>query len=141
MSETVTERIRASGHEHVSGEHASTLELTSDDFLTPAGDCILGIEADTVPAEFDDTFVTACQDSAATIEIELEADGNREVVVARGDDDLTFDSGRSAVIRTSEYIDDRTIAVGADGAAADVDRELVAALADGAELTAAITVE
>lgn len=139
MSETVT--IRASGHEHVLGEHSSTLELTSEDFLTPAGDCILGIGADTVPAEFEDAFVTACQDSGARIEIELEADGHREVVVAKGDEDLTFDSDRSAVVRTSEYIDDRTIAVGADGAAADVDRELVAALANGADLTATITVD
>ena len=57
MTDSLTETITASGHENVSGEHASTLEVTSDDFLTPAGDCILGIEADRVPAEFDPDFV------------------------------------------------------------------------------------
>ena len=65
--------VHAHGHEHVTGEHTSTLELTSDDYLTPAGDCILGIEADTVPAEFDDGFVDACRDALATITATLEA--------------------------------------------------------------------
>lgn len=136
------EQIQAVGHEHVCAEHASTLELTSDDFLTPAGDCIVGIEADTTPAEFDDEFVRACQDEAATITVELAAGDHTDRLQARGDSDLTFESDRSAVLRTSEYTDDdRTIAVEATAAAGDIDRELVAALADGAELTATLTVE
>jgi hypothetical protein len=136
------EQIRAVGHEHVSAEHTSTLELTSDDYLTPAGDCIVGIEADRVPATFDEEFVSACQDDSATIAIELEAAGHTAQLTARGDTALSFESERSAVIRTSEYVDDdRTIAVEATGAAGDLDRELVDALADGATLTATLTVE
>ncbi|MXR52079.1 DUF371 domain-containing protein [Halovenus sp. WSH3] len=135
------ERLRAVGHENVSAEHTSTLELTSDDFLTLAGDCIIGIEADRVPADFDEEFVAACQDADATIRIELEAAGHTAVVTARGDPDLSFESERSAVVRTSEYVDDdRTIAVEATAAAADLDRDLVEALADGAALTATLTV-
>lgn len=138
---TVTERIDAEGHENVSGAHASTLEVTSDDFLTPAGDCILGIEADTVPAEFDEDFVSACQDDEATITVDLEADGRTDRVEARGDPELSFESDRSAVLRTSEYVDERTIAIEADKAAGDIDRDLVEALADGAPLTVTLTVE
>lgn len=136
------EQIQAVGHEHVSAEHASTLELTSDDFLTPAGDCIVGIEADRVPADFDNEFVAACQDGSATIRVELEAAGHTGRLEARGDPELSFESERSAVIRTSEYVDDdRTIAVEATAAAGDLDRTLVEALADGAALTATLTVE
>jgi hypothetical protein len=133
--------IHARGHENVTAQHASTFEVTSDDFLTPAGDCILGIEADRVPAEFDDPFVTACQQADATIVAELSAGGYTERVEGRGDPDLTFDSDRSLVCRTSEYTDDRTVAVGMDRAAAHLDDELVAALADGAELTLTLRVE
>lgn len=137
-----TETITAVGHEHVSAEHPSTLELTSDDFLTPAGDCILGIEADLVPSEFGDAFVDACQSDDARISVELEAAGHVDRVEARGDSDLSFESDRSAVIRTSDYTDDdRTIAVEASAAAAGIDRELVDELADGAELTVTLTVE
>ncbi|WP_254273738.1 DUF371 domain-containing protein [Haloarcula marina] len=133
--------VSAEGHEHVSGQHSSTLEVTSDDFLTPAGDCILGIEADTVPAEFDDEFVAACRDADATVTATLEADGHRVTVEGSGHPDLSFESDRSHVIRTSDYVDDRTVMVGADAAAGDVDRGLVAALADGAALTMTLTVD
>ncbi|MFC6756073.1 MULTISPECIES: DUF371 domain-containing protein [Haloarcula] len=133
--------IRAEGHEYVTAEHASTLEVTSDDFLTPAGDCILGIEADTVPADFDDAFVTACQSADATITATLEADGRRAVVEGSGHPDLSFENDRSHVLRTSDYTDDRTVMVGADAAAGDIDRDLVAALANGADLTLTLSVE
>ena len=82
--------VRARGHEHVRAEHASTWELTSDDWLTPAGDCILGVEADTVPADFDEAFVAACQDSGAVIEATLRVDGHEQVIEGSGHPDLTF---------------------------------------------------
>ena len=137
------EVIRARGHEHVAATHQSTFELTTDDWLTPAGDCIVGVEADRAPADFDDDFVAACRDPDATITLTLSLD-DRDVsqrVRARGHPDLTFESDRSAVVRTSTYVDDRTVAVGADAAAADLDRDLVDALAAGATLTVTLTVE
>jgi len=135
------EVIRARGHEHVAATHQSTFEVTTDDWLTPAGDCIVGIDADRAPADFDDDFVTACRDPEATITLTLETADAREEVRARGHPDLTFESDRSAVVRTSTYVDDRTVAVGADAAAAGLNRELVAALADGTDLTLTLTVE
>jgi hypothetical protein len=135
------EVIRARGHEHVAATHESTFEVTTDDWLTPAGDCIVGVAADRAPTDFDDDFVAACRDSEATITLTLDTDGTSQRVRARGDPDLTFESDRSAVVRTSTYVDDRTVAVGAGAAATDLDRNLVAALADGADLTVTLTVE
>jgi len=134
------EVVHARGHEHVTAAHASTFELTSDDYLTPAGDCILGIEADRVPADFDEAFVAACRDADATIVAVIEADGIAATVEGRGDPDLSFESDRSLVGRTSDYVDDRTVMVGADAAAADLDRDLVAALANGADCTMTLRV-
>ena len=135
------EAVHAHGHEHVSATHASTFELTSDDYLTEAGDCILGIGADCTPAAFDSAFVAACQSHDARITATLEADGHTQRIEGRGHPEMTFDSDRSLVGRTSDYVDDRTVLVGADGAAADVDRDLVAALARGADLTLWLSVE
>lgn len=132
------EEFAATGHEHVTAAHTSTLEVTTDDYLTPAGDCIVGIRADRAPADFDPAFVATCQHADARIETTLAAGGNEQRIVGRGDPDLTFASERSAVWRTSEYVDDRTVAVGCDGAAADLDRSLVDALADSADLTVRI---
>lgn len=141
MEEPPVEVVRAHGHENVTAEHASTLEVTSDDYLTPAGDCIVAVEADRVPADFSESFVAACQDANATVAATVEAGGYAETVVGRGDPDLSFENERSHVVRTSGYVDDRTVVVRADRAATDLDRDLVAALADGADLTFTLRVE
>ena len=140
------ETVRARGHENVTARHASTFEVTSEGFLTPAGDCILGIEADRVPADFDRAFVEACRDPDAAITAPLAVDDgagtvHTETITGRGHPDLAFDDGTSLVGRTSEYVDGRTVLVGAAGAAADVDRRMVDALALGADLTLTLAVE
>ena len=135
------ERVRARGHENVTARHASTLELTRDDYLTPAGDCILGIKADRAPADFDPAFVEACRDSEATITLTLDAGDRTETVTGRGHPELECTNDRSLVCRTSDYVDDRTVMVGADKAAADLDRTFADALADGDEITAVFRVE
>jgi hypothetical protein len=134
------ETVAARGHDNVAAAHASTFEVTTDDWLTPAGDCIVGVAADRAPEDFDPAFVAACRDPESDVEVVLRADGHETRVRARGDPDLTFASDRSLVVRTSDYVDDRTVAVGADAAAVDLDRGLVAALADGADLTARLRV-
>ncbi|MFW6376489.1 MAG: DUF371 domain-containing protein [archaeon] len=134
------EIVRARGHENVAATHESTFEVTTDDFLTPAGDCILGIEADRAPADFDPSFVEACRSTDATITMTVEAGGHETTVTGRGHPDLTFESERSAVGRASDYVDDRTVMVEADRAADGFDRDLVAALTDGAELTVTFAV-
>lgn len=134
--------VHARGHEHVTAEHASTFEVTTDDWLTPAGDCILAVAADHAPADFDQAFVDACRDADTRIEatIAVDPDGDWDTpthettVVGHGHPDLTFADERGAVARTSDHVDDRTVMLGADAAAAELDRELIAALADGAEL-------
>jgi hypothetical protein len=135
------EVIRASGHENVSAEHRSTFEVTTDDWLTPAGDCILGIDADRAPVDFDAAFVDACRDSKARITAELRVGSTTWTVEGRGHPDLSFESDRSAVARTSDYVDDRTVMVGADHAAAGVDRAMVDALQEGAALVVTLSVD
>jgi hypothetical protein len=134
------EVVRARGHEHVSATHGSTFEVTSDDWLTPTGDCILGVEADRTPADFPPAFVEAAREAGA-MTVHLHAGDHEAVVRGRGHPEMTFDDDRSAVVRTSDYVDDRTVMVGADASAADLDRGLVAALADGAPLELRLRVE
>jgi hypothetical protein len=135
------EVVHARGHENVSARHASTFEVTSDDWLTPAGDCILAVEADRTPADFDSAFVDACQDEDARIVATFEVKGRSESVEGHGHPDLTFEGDRSMVGRTSDHTDDRTVMLGTEFAAEGFDREMVEALTDGAELTLTLRVE
>ena len=146
MGESMEETVTAVGHGNVTARHASTFEVTTDDYLTEAGDCILAIEADRAPADFDDGFVEACRDAGATITatVEVHEDtgaAHTETITGRGHPDLTFADDRSLVGRTSDYVDDRTVMVGADKSAGDVCRGLVEALAGGAGLTVTLAVE
>lgn len=135
------ERLSAHGHEHVSADHASTFEVTTDDFLTPAGDCILAIKADRAPADFDPEFIDACRDADAAITATIDVDGMSQIVTGSGHPDLAFESNRSAVIRASDHIDDRTVMVNADHGAIGIDDKIVDALAAGAELTLTLEAE
>ncbi|WP_227375841.1 DUF371 domain-containing protein [Haladaptatus halobius] len=135
------ETIRARGHENVTARHASTFEVTTDDYLTPAGDCILAVEADRAPADFAPEFVDACRDPDATISVTIEADDHEETVTGRGTSEFAFESDRSMVGRTSDYVDDRTVLVGAEFAADGFDRGLVTALSEGAEVVVTIRVK
>ncbi|WP_435345153.1 DUF371 domain-containing protein [Haloarchaeobius sp. HRN-SO-5] len=135
------EVIHARGHENVSADHASTFEVTTEDFLTPAGDCILAVDADRSPADFDDEFVAACRERGARITCTVEAGGHSDSVTGLGHPDLEFTSDTSMVGRTSDYVDDRTVLLAAPFAAEGFDRDLVAALADGADATVTLTVE
>jgi len=135
------EVIHARGHENVTAEHASTFEVTTDDYLTPAGDCILAVDADRAPADFDDAFVAACREPGATITCTLSADGHTDTAVGVGSPDLEFDSERSMVGRTSDYVDERTVMLASSIAAEGFDRDLVAALARGADVTVTLAVE
>ena len=135
------EQIHATGHQNVLAEHTSTFEVTTDDYLTTAGDCILAVEADRAPADFDPDFVAACQDADATITAELTVGDRTDIVTGSGHPDLSFESDRSAVGRTSEHVDERTIMVNADSPALGFDRDLVADLADGADATLTLSVE
>lgn len=134
------ETVRARGHENVTARHASTFEVTTEDYLTPAGDCILGIEANNAPADFETGFVHACQDQTASITATVAAASRETVITGRGHPDLSFTSSRSLVGRTSGYVDDRTVMVAADKAASDIDPGIVEALAGGAELTLTLRV-
>lgn len=144
VAETV---VRARGHVNVSATHASTFEVTSEEFLTPAGDCIVGIEADATPADVPDPFREACRSDDARITAVLEVRGEADdagdesdhaertaTIAGWGHPDLSFADETSMVFRTSDYVDDRTVMVGADKAAGDLDRDLVNLLAAGAEL-------
>lgn len=134
-----TEIIEAHGHEHVRATHESTVELTTDDWLTPAGDCILGIEADRAPSDFSSSFVEVAQDAAATITLQLTVGDLETTIRGRGDPALAFTSDRCLVARTSAYVDDRTVMVEADRAAADFEREIVERLQAGDAMTATLT--
>lgn len=132
--------VHARGHPNVLAKHRTTIELTSEDFLTRAGDCIIGICADKSPADFPKALKEALK-SGKKIRITFECGGFKDAVTAYGDPRLTLTDKKSMVIRKSDYACGRTLCVRADKAAVDLDRRLIGELKKGKPLKAAISAD
>ena len=130
------EVIKAKGHPNVKALHKTTIEITKENFLTKRGDCIIGISADKSAVELSDDFKEIALCSNSLIILILIIDRLIDVVVAEGSKDLTLKSDTSIVIRKSKYIDDRTIALNANKAARDINREIINELKRGKSLLA-----
>ena len=127
--------IRAEGHPNVRATHKTTLEITKESYLTPRGSCIVGINAEIgiseIPQEIKGYLSLP---EPVTITLELPEYGLKEKIMAFGDSRLSFKHPADIVVRKSSYACGRTLAVRADKAAADLNREFVKLLRDKAKL-------
>jgi len=128
--------VRARGHRNVRALHRTTLEITRDDYLTPRGDCILGVSADKAAAHLSREVREVLRRPLSVLVLVLESGGVRDVVLAQGSERLSLSDERRIVVRRSSYVAGDTIGVRANKAAADIDRRLVERLRRGEELVA-----
>ena len=134
------ENLVAYGDPNVTANHSSTLEITTDSYLTPSGDCIVGISSNRSPSIFSNDFIAACQTKNAKITAKLSVGSHEQYIFGRGHPDLTFKSTNSAVIRTSSYGDDRTIMINSDTAAKNLNRNIISLLQNGNKISVRLTV-
>ena len=113
------------GHENMRATHKTTLEFTKDSYLSKKGDCIVTVAADKALADLTAEFKKNLRKPHAKITITIEADEVIEQVTAYGSPQLILTHGTDVVIRKSDYVCSRTLAVHADKAACDLSRDLV----------------
>jgi hypothetical protein len=118
-------RFRAYGHENIIGEHKTTVELTSEDFLTRQGTCIVGVRADITLNKLDPRIKELAALANTKIVLRMSIDGVTEEVTGTGSPGLTYADSTSMVARTSTFECGRTLMVNADKAASDLSRDFV----------------
>lgn len=133
LTKSVQFIIRARGHRNVTGTHPTTIEITTEDFLTPTGHCIIGITADHSLKDLPDAIKKRLKEGAR-VRIVLECGGVREEVRAKGGGRLSFSDQHALIIRKSQWQDGRTLAICADKASSDLNRNLIRELQKGREL-------
>ena len=106
------------GHPNTLATHKNTIEFTKESNLTKNGDCILGVRAD-----FQLDELRGIVKNFSKIKIILKTGNLKEEIISSVNKD--FNDGHEIVIRKSEYCSNRTLAIRADKAAADIDRRLV----------------
>ena len=118
------ENIVALGHENIQAIHPSTLMFTREKHLSKTGDCVVGVAADKAVADLNQKFKETLRKPNAKITIIIEAGGLTEQINASGSPKLILTHPTDIVIRKSDYVCDRTLAIRADKSANDLPREL-----------------
>lgn len=121
----IKEVIFAQGHKNILARHKTTLEFTKDQQLSKKGDCIIAVAADKALTDLSDEFKEKMRNNNAKLTVIIEAGDIVEQVNAQGYQQLKLTHPTEMVIRKSDYVCSRTLAVQADKAAQDLSRELV----------------
>ena len=119
-----TETILAHGHENIQATHKTTFEITKEAQLSRRGDCIIAVSANKTMTDFSSEFKENLHKEKAKIMILIEAGDAAEVVNAFGSPRLILTHHTDMVVRKSNYICNRTLAIQADKAACDLSRKL-----------------
>ena len=130
--------VHAKGHENVKATHKTTFEITTDPYLTPRGDCIIGIKADKAVKHLSEDLKNIIKSNNSIVVVVLEVNNLVDVVVGLGSSKLTLGSDRRIVFRRSTYTGDDTVMIKANKAACDLRRDLIKMLQQGSQIRAII---
>ena len=133
--------LHAKGHKNVTSTHKSTFEVTTDENITKAGDCIIGVQSDVKLGDLPLELKGAIRDENTKIKVVLETENAEDEIIGYGHPDLTLEHPTDMVCRKSNYRCSRTLMINADKAAVDLKKELIDDLREGRELKVSIIVE
>ena len=118
-------KIFSKGHRNVTSHHKSTFEITKDEEIGPTADCIVGVDMDKTMLDFPQEFKDRIANPDTKIIVELKTENGHDEITGFGHEDLTLTHPTDIVIRKSDYVCSRTLMIGADKAAKDLDRDLI----------------
>ncbi|AJM92621.1 DUF371 domain-containing protein [Nitrosopumilus piranensis] len=134
--------IEFSGHENIRSNHQKTIEITKDSHLTPQGDCIIGVCANYACADLPQNLKDKLKNSNSIVTFSISVGDHNFTVEGKGHPDLILSHTDDIVIRKSDFVCPRTLAVNCDKASDLLPRKMVSLLQDPkTKGTFAITVD
>jgi uncharacterized protein len=113
------------GHPMVRSRHRNTIEVTRDPNLTISGDCIIGVRADKGLSDLSGDVRDTIRLDGSELLITIEVPPESFVVRAAGSSLLSLEDSHEMVLRKTEFVSPRTLAIRADAAAKDIPRRMV----------------
>jgi hypothetical protein len=117
--------IPFSGHENVRALHTRTIEITTEPDLTLQGDCIVGVGADCGCLEIPEKIKEKLRRSESKVTISILVDGEEFIIEGRGHEELKLENPHDIVIRKSDFMCPRTLAIGCNKASDDIPRKMI----------------
>ncbi len=120
--------IQFSGNENIRSNHQKTIEITKESHLTPQGDCIVGINATSGCADLPQELKDKLKILDVKVSFSIRVGEHEFILEGKGHPDLILTHSEDIVIRKSDFICPRTLAVKCDKASDLLPREMVALL-------------
>jgi uncharacterized protein len=122
--------IEFTGHENIRSNHQRTLEITKESHLTPRGDCIIGVNAKSSCADLPKELKNKLKNPDSKVNFSIKVGDEEFVMEGNGHSDLILSHTEDIVIRKSDFICPRTLAIKCDKASDLLPRSMVKLLQD-----------
>ena len=118
------------GHKNIRSLHPRTIEITKETNLTPSGDCIIGVNASNACNDLPDSLKEKLRDPNSKITITITIGTKSFTVKGTGNAGLELSHPSDIVIRTSNFVCPRTLAINCNNASDSIPRNFVQLLQD-----------
>jgi hypothetical protein len=118
------------GHKNVRALHPRTIEITTESDLTLQGDCIIGVNASCGCKGIPEDIKKKLRDADSVVMISILVNGKSFKVQGHGHPGLKLENQHDIVIRTSNFMCPRTLAVGCNCASDSIPRQMIKMLQD-----------
>ncbi|MGC8910562.1 MAG: DUF371 domain-containing protein [Nitrososphaeria archaeon] len=113
------------GHEHIRATHPTTFEITKENYVTPRGDCIIGINSSKACYDLPPEIKSKLKTDNVKVSLTIKVGEETFKVLARGSSKLLLIDKKSMVVRKSDYICPRTLAIKSTASAKDIPRSII----------------
>lgn len=120
----IQDQITFYGHPNVRSKHLKSIEVTKAQTLSTRGDCIIGVNADKACSDLKPCLKKQLLKHGLVLKIELIVEDLTFVMHAHSDPKLLLSDDHDLVIRRSNFICPRTVAISCDKASSDIPREM-----------------
>ena len=121
----ISDEFFGHGHQNITASHKTTLEFTKDSHLSRKGNCMVTVGINKALTDLSAELKGTLRNPDAKLRIVIEVDHLVEEINAYGSPQLSLNHPKDMVIRKSDYVCNRTLAIRADKAAQNLSRELV----------------
>ncbi len=123
-------QIKFSGHKNIRSLHPKTIEITKDSHLTPRGDCIVGVNATSGCKDIPVKLKKKLKDPNSIINFSIDVNDYSFKFSGKGHKNLLLSNSNDVVIRKSNFVCPRTLAVRCNKASDIIPRKIIQLLQD-----------
>ncbi len=123
-------QIKFSGHKNIRSLHPKTIESKKNTHLTPRGECIEGVTATSGCKDIPSTLKKKLKDPNSTIKFSIVVNDYSFKFSGKGHKNLILTHSDYIVIRKSNFVCPRTLAVSCNKASDSIPRKIIKLLQD-----------